>query len=218
MRDQLHAAACSIAARPALSTTIVVTLALGIGANGTIFMAVDAVLLKPLSYPDADRLVAVYERNVRGPGIATQLVAPGRREELNARNGTFDGLAASYFENMTDTSAGDPLRLEAMRTSPRFFRVLGVAPELGRAPTDTEERFGGPAVAVISHGLWQRRFGRDPHVIGRRVALGANRATVIAVMPDWFRYPLPRQTSGCQRRRRLSSSPPTPGGARRSYR
>lgn len=190
MRDHARAAFRSLKARPGLAATIVATLAIGVGANGAIFSAVDAVLLKPLPYPDADRLVAVYERNARGGANATQLVAPGRLEEWNAQNRTFDGLAASYFENMTDTSGRDPERIEAMRTSPRFFDVLGVAPQLGRTPSDAEERFGGPATVVISDAFWQRRFNRDPAVIGRRLILnGGAGATIVGVMPASFRYP-----------------------------
>ena len=190
MRDYLRTALRSITARPGLSATIVVTLAIGVGANGTIFSAVDAVLLKPLPYPNADRLVSVYERNLHGGENATQLVAPGRLEEWNADNRTIDGLAASYFENMTDTSGRDPERVEAMRTSPRFFRVLGVAPLIGRTPTDAEERFGGPAVVVISDAFWQRRFNRDAAVVGRRLILnGGAGATIVGVMSASFRHP-----------------------------
>ena len=111
---QWHAAARSLAHRRGLSVTVVATLTLGIGANSAIFSAVDAVLLRPLPYPAADRLVAIYERNA-GLRQATQLVAPGRLEEWNAQNRTFSGLAASYFENMTDTSGALPERVEAMR-------------------------------------------------------------------------------------------------------
>src|SRR5581483_6835295 len=118
---------------------IVVTLAIGIGANSAIFSAVDTVLLRPLPYPESDRLVAVYERNLARPQ-ATQLLAPGRLEEWNALNHTFTALAATYFENMTDTSGAEPERVAAMRTSPRFFDVLGVPPALGRTPAPGEER------------------------------------------------------------------------------
>lgn len=167
---------------------VVVTLALGIGANSAIFSAVDAVLLRPLPYSDADRLVAVYERNLARPQ-ATQLLAPGRLEEWNAQNHTFAGLAASYFENMTDTTGPMPERVAAMRTSPRFFTVLGVAPALGRTPTAEEERFGGPAVAVVSDAFWRTRLDADPAVIGRRLVLGGAAVTVVGVMPPSFQYP-----------------------------
>src|SRR5262249_53911948 len=112
--------------RRAAAATIVLTLAVGIGANSAIFSAVDAVLLRPLPFPQPDRLVAVSELN-RGIKQAIQLVAPVRLEEWNRLNASFDGLAGSYFENMTDTTSDTPQRVEAMRVSRRFFSVLGVA-------------------------------------------------------------------------------------------
>ena len=188
MRDSLADAIRSVVHRPALASAIVATLALGIGANAAIFSAVDAVLLRRLPYPDSDRLVAVYESNVTRRQ-AMQLVAPGRLEEWNAACSTFEGLAASYFENMTDASGTDPERVEARRTSPRFFRVLGVAPELGRAPTAEEEAAGGPAVAVVSDGFWRRRLGASAQALGMTLRLGGVPRTVIGVMPPSFRYP-----------------------------
>ncbi|HEX7138825.1 MAG TPA: ABC transporter permease [Vicinamibacterales bacterium] len=183
-----HAAAKAVVRRPALALAVTITLGLGIGANTIIFSAVDAVLLKPLPYPDSDRLVAVYEQNV-GLRQATQLVAPGRLEEWNERNVTFDGLAASYFENMTDLTAALPERVEAMRTSPRFFAVLGVRPFLGRWPTADEERFGGPPTAVVSHAFWRRRLGADQNIIGRSLNLSGTNWTIVGVMPSGFAYP-----------------------------
>src|SRR5205823_10812618 len=164
----LRSALRALVRRPGLAVTVVATLALGIGANSAIFSAVDAVLLKPLPYPDADRLVSVYESNA-ARRQSTALVAPVRLEEWNAMNHTFDGLAASYFENMTDTSGALPQRVAAMRTSPRFFAVLGAAPALGRTPTPEEERFGGPPVAVVSDAFWRDRLNGDPSAAGRKL-------------------------------------------------
>src|SRR5947209_584501 len=188
---EMRAALRPLARRPGLSATIILTLALAIGANSAIFSAVDAVLLQPLPFPSADRLVAVYERN-RALRQATQLVAPGRLEEWNARNHTFDGLAAMYFENMTDTTGALPERVAAMRTSPRFFAVLGAAPALGRTPTPEEERFGGPPVAVVSDAFWRDRLNGDPSAAGRKLILGGVIYTIIGVMPAAFRYPTER--------------------------
>ena len=178
----------SLAHRRGLAATVVVTLTLGIGANSAIFSAVDAVLLKPLPYPAADRLVAVYERN---PGLrqATQLVAPGRLEEWNAQNRTFDGLAASYFENMTDTTGALPERVEAMRTSPRFFAVLGVAPRSAgcrRRRRNSSAARRSSSSATRSGG---KRFDADPAAIGRALTLGGASRTIVGVMPPSFRYP-----------------------------
>src|SRR5258707_793436 len=188
MRDQLIAALRGLRHRRGVAVTIVLTLTLGIGANSAIFSAVDAVLLKPLPYPGADRLVVVYELNL-GQKQATQLVAPTRIEEWNRANRTLTGLAGSYFENMTDTTGALPERVAAIRTSPRFFVVLGVAPALGRTPTAAEETLGGPAVVIISDGFWRSRYNGDPSVIGRSLILSGASRTIIGVMPPSFRHP-----------------------------
>ena len=183
-----RAALRSLSRRRGLSATIVVTLALGIGANSAIFSAVDAVLLKPLPYPEPDRLVRLYELNLSRPG-ATQLVAPTRIEAWHEANRTLDGIAGSYFENLTETVGSVPERVEAMRTSPRFFAVLGVPPALGRWPTLEEEQAGGPKVVVLSDAVWRSRFNADPAVIGRTWRIGGGTPTIIAVMPPKMRYP-----------------------------
>ena len=188
MRDQLLASVRGLRHRCGVAATVVLTLTLGIGANSAIFSAVDAVLLKPLPYPDADRLVAVYELNL-GQRHATQLVAPARIEEWNRSSRSFSGLAGCYFENMTETSGALPERVAAMRTSPRFFTVLGVAAALGRTPTAQEEIMGGPPVVVISDGFWRSRFNADPGVVGRPLVLSGVSRTIAGVMPPSFRYP-----------------------------
>jgi putative ABC transport system permease protein len=188
MVHELRAALRSFRHRRGLAVTIVLTLTLGIGANSAIFSVVDAVLLKGLPYPSPDRLVAVYETNaVRRE--ATSLVAPGRLEEWNEANRSFAGLAGSYFENMTDTSGALPERLEAMRTSPRFFSVLAVPAAIGRTPTPIEETFGGPSVVILSDSFWRQRFGGDPSAVGRALAIGGASRLIIGIMPPSFRYP-----------------------------
>src|SRR5690349_20492330 len=177
-----RAAARALARRRALAATVVLTLTLAIGANSAIFSAVHAVLLKPLPYPSPEQVVKVYERRI-GLQQAMQLVAPGRLEEWYTRNHSFAGLSASYFENMTDTSGPLPERVAATRKAPRFFRVLGVAPALGRWPTDDEERFGGAAIVLVSDAFWRRRLGTDPQAVGRPLTLAGVSRTVIGVMP-----------------------------------
>jgi len=188
MLDQLRAAVRSVGHRRGTAAAIVTTLTLGIGANTAIFAFIDAVLLRPLPYPDAGRLVAAYELN-RGMKQSTQLVAPVRLEEWNSGNRTFVALAGSYFENVTDTTSGAPERIEAMRTSPRFFTVLGVAAALGRTLSADEERFGGPPAVVISDAFWRTRFNADASVVGRDLILGGASRTIVGVMPASFRYP-----------------------------
>jgi putative ABC transport system permease protein len=188
MRDQFVAALRSLRHRRGVAATVILTLTLGIGANSAIFSAIDAVLLKPLPYPEADRLVVVYELNL-GQKQATQLVAPVRIEEWNRANRSLAGLAGTYFENMTDTTGALPERVAAMRTSPRFFTVLGAAPQLGRTSTIAEETLGGPAVVIISDGFWRSRYNGDPSVIGKPLILSGVSRTIIGVMPPSFAYP-----------------------------
>jgi putative ABC transport system permease protein len=178
----------SVLRRRGLALAIVLTLTLGIGANAAIFSAIDAVLLRPLPYPASDRLVSLYEANA-SRRQSTGLVAPVRLEEWQRDNRSFDGLAGCYFENLSDTTGPLPERVVAMRISPRFFTVLGTAAALGRTPSPDEERFGGPAIAVLSDALWRARFNADPSIIGRVLVLGDQRRTVIGVMPASFRYP-----------------------------
>jgi putative ABC transport system permease protein len=202
MLDQCHAAIRGLRHRRGVAVTVVLTLMLGIGANSAIFSAVDAVLLKPLPFPDAERLVAVYELN-QGRRQATQLVAPVRLEEWNRQNRSFAGLAGSYFENMTDTTGATPERVEAMRTSPRFFSVLGVPAAIGRTLSAQEEIFGGPPAVVLSDAFWRKRFNADPGVVGQALVLSGASRTIVGVMPRSFQYPtattevwIPAQMSG----------------------
>ena len=188
MLHEMHVAFRSVARRRGVAITIILTLALGIGANSAIFSAIDAVLLKPLPYPSADRLVAVYETNASQKQL-TSLVAPVRLEEWNRLNRSFDGLAGSYFENVTDSTGPLPERVAAMRISPRFFSVLGAPAAIGRTVSAEEEIFGGPAVVVISDSFWRGRFNADQSVIGRSLILGGVQRTIVGVMPPSFRFP-----------------------------
>src|SRR5215470_9106906 len=172
----------SVTRRRGLALAIVLTLTLGIGANAAIFSAIDAVLLRPLPYPASDRLVALYEANA-SQRLSTGLVAPVRLEEWNSQSQLFDGMAGCYFENLTDTTGPLPERVASMRISPRFFSVMGTAAAIGRTPSPDEERFGGPAVAVLSDGFWRSRFNADPSAIGRVLILGDQRRTIVGVMP-----------------------------------
>jgi putative ABC transport system permease protein len=188
MFHEWRAAVRSVVRRPGFALAVILTLTLGIGANSAIFSAIDTVLLKPLPYPAADRLVAVYEASP-GQNQATSLVAPVRLEEWNRLNHSFDGLAGSYFENVTETTGPLPERLAAMRTSPRFFSVLGTPAAVGRTPSVDEERFGGLAAVVISDSFWRARFNADPSAVGRSLVLGDLSRTIVGVMPPSFRYP-----------------------------
>src|SRR5262245_11561241 len=208
MLAHLAAAIRSFRHRRAAAATIVVTLMIGIGANSAIFSAVDAVLLRPLPFPESERLVAVSELN-RSMKQAIQFVAPVRLEEWNRLTTSFDGLAGSYFENTTDTTGDTPQRVEAMKVSPRFFGVLGVAAALGRTLAPDEEVFGGPPAVVVSDAFWRTRRNSDPDVVGQSIVLTGVRRTIVGVMPPSFRYPtqstevwIPAQIAGALGRER----------------
>ena len=172
--------------RPAMALTIIATLTLCIGANTAIFSAVDTLLLRPLPYPAADRLVAIHETNVKQLG-AEGLVAPVRAADWASAARTLDAIAGCYFENLTDTSAPLPERVEAMRVSPGFLTLFGTSPLLGRTFSPEEERLVAP-VAVISEGFWTRRFGRD-QAVGRQLPLGGRSYTIVGIMPASFQAP-----------------------------
>jgi predicted permease len=189
MKD-LRYAARSLVRRPALALPIVLTLALGIGANSAIFSAIDTVLLKPLPYPTADRLVAVYEIS---PGQrANGLAAPVRFIEWSRMSRAFEGFSGCYFENVTDTTGPLPESAAAMRTASGFFSLIGTPAAIGRTFTADEERFGGPAAVVVSDAFWRTRLNADPAVVGRTLTLSDTPRTIVGVMPPSFRYPSAR--------------------------
>ena len=174
--------------RPAYSLTTILVLALGIGAAATLFSVVDTVLLRPLPYPHADRLVLVLEANPAKHANAS-LVAPGRLEDWNRMSEAFvpRGITGEYGENDTDTSGAQLERLSGLRVAPGFFQVMETAPVLGRTFTPDEERsVPGPSPVVISYAFWTRRFARSPAALGRQLVLAGTPYTVVGVMPQSF--------------------------------
>ncbi len=178
----------SLIRRPGFSLAVVGLLTLGIAVNTALFSVVDTVLLKPLPYPDPSQLVVVMEAST-AKTQKDSLVAPQRIEDWNRLSRTFSAIAGSYYENVTDTSASEPQRLSGLRVSPRYFQVFGMKPSIGRTFTADEERFGGPQVAVISYGLWDRRYGRDARITSRRLLIGGQGFSVVGVMPKGFGTP-----------------------------
>jgi predicted permease len=169
---------------PGFFAIAVAALALGIGANTTIFSAVEAVLLRPLPYFQPDRLVMVWEDSSY-IGFAHNTPAPGNYQDWRAQNTTFTDMAALYYDSESLTSEGPPEQLSGRRVTQNFFDVLGVQPVVGRPFTKDEER-NQSAVLVISYGLWQRHFGGEPSIAGHRVLLDGAQATIVGVMPKGF--------------------------------
>ena len=187
LQDIRHAVR-QLSQRPGFTAVVVITLALGIGANSAIFTVVNSVLLRPLTYPDPDRLVLVWERNRAAPQ-AINVVNPGNYLDWRDRSGSFTDLAAFGWSSLTFTGAA-PENVPGRMVTPNFFRTLGTAPALGRVFTADEALPSGPAVIVLSDGLWRRRFGADPGVVGRAVSVAGGSVTVLGVMPPGFQ-PMP---------------------------
>lgn len=168
------------------TAVVLLTLTLGITANTAIFSVVDAVLLRPLPYADAGRLVMVWNRDERG---SRGPLAVGELLDWRRESRSFSYMAALDFGSFNLTGTGDPERLRGARVSADLFPLLGVRPLVGRWPRADEDRPGAPRVVLLSHALWQRRFGADPNLVGRTVRLDDESWTVIAVMPAGFDFP-----------------------------
>jgi putative ABC transport system permease protein len=170
---------------PMLSGLAIATLALGIGGVTAMFSAFDAVLIRPLPYADADKLVMIWDR-MRNQAVTTKhQPAPAEYIEWRRLNTVFADLAASQPADATLSGDGEPEQVPGRKVSWTLWNVLGVSPMLGRGFTE-EEDDKGVRVVVISHGLWQRRFGGSPGIIGRKILLNDEPYEVIGVMPQGF--------------------------------
>ena len=173
---------------PAFAATAILTLALGIGANTAIFSVVNTVLLRPLPYKDADRLVTVWGYN-RARGFDADQVSPLDFADWRSQNHVFEGMAASTDTQYTLTGQGEPELITAYAFSADYFRVLGTAPFLGRTFLPEEEEPGQNHVTVLSYSFWQKRFGGDRGLVGKDILLNGAPYTVVGVMPPAFQYP-----------------------------
>jgi putative ABC transport system permease protein len=170
---------------PGLTFVAALTLALGIGANSAIFSVVNAVLLRPLPYLDADRLVMVNyyrSRMLNDFAVAAEFL------EWRDQAKSFEWIAACRFDAADLTGSGEPERLNVGFASADLFVTLGVAPALGRSFTSEEDTLGGEQSVILSDMLWRRRFGGDPQVIGRTLTLGGQSRTVVGIMPPGFQF------------------------------
>jgi putative ABC transport system permease protein len=171
----------------AFTVAALVTLALGIGANTAIFSVVEAVLLRALPYRDADRVVLLWENN-RMRGRPHNVVNPENFLDWRDQSASFDEMAAFVDQRYNLTGGGEPEEVAAQATTPNLFQLLGAQPLLGRALMPGDGESGREEVAVIGHGLWQRRFGGSPDVVGRVVTLDGKGVTVVGVMPPDFKW------------------------------
>jgi putative ABC transport system permease protein len=195
MRDDLCAAFRSLRSSPTFTAVALIVLMLGIGASTAIFSVVDTVVLRGLPFDEHDRLVAVGERRpnndpLRDPRSLLS-VAPQNYLDWAAQQQVFDSMAAIAGAAFTLKDPGmEPEDLRAQRVTSSFFDVLRAHPAIGRAFTTDNEVDGRHLVAVLSDGLWRRRFGADPSVVGRTISLDASSYEVVGIMPPDFAYPV----------------------------
>ena len=166
----------------------VLTLALGIGANTTIFSAMESVILHPFSFPNQDRLVVIYERMLGG-GVNRMNVTPGALHDWREQSKNFEQFVTANFDDFDLTGGDRPEQLRGYRVSAGFFGALGAQPLLGRTFQPEEDTLGREQVVVLKHSLWERRFGSDPKILGQAIKLNNQTYTVIGVMPKEFNFP-----------------------------
>jgi putative ABC transport system permease protein len=174
--------------KPGFTLVAVLTLALGIGATTAIFSVVNAVLLRSLPYRDPDRLMLLGHRGEE-QGTVTFNATPPDFLEWRDQSNVFEQIAAYRSDTADLIFNGEPEELIAGIVSANLFVTLGVSPALGRAFTPEEDQAGGPLAVILSDGLWRRRFGGDPRVIGRAITVGDQSRTVVGIMPPGFRFP-----------------------------
>ena len=173
---------------PGFTFFAVAVLALAIAANTAIFSIADAVLLRPLPYRDANQLVMVWEE-ASSYGFPEDTPAPGNFSDWKARNHVFEDVAAISAYDLNLTGDGNPEQLTGQAVPSNLFSVLGVSPALGRDFRQDDNVPGTAHVAILSHGLWRRRFGADPGIVGQQIRLNGEKYTVLGVMPRGFLYP-----------------------------
>ncbi len=170
---------------PGFTLVVILTLALGIGANTAIFSMVNGVLLRPLPYANSGRLVVLRERNME-LGFSHFSVAPGTLLDWQAQNHVFESLAATSTADYNLTGMEQPVRVHGLRVTANLFSLLGIQPELGRSFLPQEDAPGQNEVVILSHGFWQDKFGGDPGIVGKQIRLDGTSRTVIGVadVPD----------------------------------
>jgi putative ABC transport system permease protein len=174
---------------PGFTCVAIITLALGIGANTAIFSVADAFLIRPVTFPDTDRMVMIMALS---PGQTSDWskVAPGDFEDWERQGQSFEPLAAGRWNVFNLTGAGDPLRVRGFEVTANFLETLRVEPALGRGFLKGANKPGYDTEVVLGDGLWQRQFGADPHIIGKSIRLNDKLMTVVGVMPKSFSFPL----------------------------
>ncbi|HKG48722.1 MAG TPA: ABC transporter permease [Pyrinomonadaceae bacterium] len=174
--------------RPTFTLIAVVTLALGIGANTAIFSAINALLLKPLPFPELDRVVAVWDK-LPSRGVMHNEVAIANYLDWQSQSQSFEQLALYRWWSANLTGIDLPERIQGFLVTANFLDVTGIKPIMGRSFSAEENQPGKDQVAVITHSLWQRRFGGDPNILNKTITINSVVRTVVGVMPERFNFP-----------------------------
>jgi len=175
-----------LAKRPGFAAIAVLTLALGIGATTAIFSVVDAVMIRPLPFHDAEQLVALWAKDSHYDQMPVS--GPDYLDWVKGSD-AFSALAAGAIDDPTVTGYGDPEHLYGIQVTPNFFQVLGVQPSIGRAFFPGEDQVSRDHVVILGYSTWQRKFGGDPSIVGKDVMLDGEAYAVIGIMPGTFRFP-----------------------------
>ncbi len=188
LRNDIRYALRNLSKRPGFTLIAVVTLALGIGANTAIFSAVNALLLKPLPFPQLDRVVAVWDK-LPSRGVLHNEVAMANYIDWRAQNQSFEQLALYSWWSANVTGGDTPERIQGFLVTANFLDAIGIKPIMGRNFYPEENQPGKDGVAIITHSLWQRRFGGDPNIINKTITINTIARTIIGVMPERFNFP-----------------------------
>jgi putative ABC transport system permease protein len=170
---------------PGFFLMAVAALSLGIGANTAVFSVVNGILLRPLPYPQPDRLVVIHDTQ---PALSTAPASYPKYIDWRDQNRVFEVIGGSAPASAVLTGSGDPVRIPVARTTATLFRVFAVQPALGRWFEEAEDHPSGPGVVVLSHGFWSRQFGSDPAILDRTITLNDTPRTVVGVMPEGFAH------------------------------
>ena len=171
--------------QPVLTGVAILTLALGIGANTAMFSVINTVLLRPLPYPNPDRLVWMNES---GDEVANRMVSYPNFLDWSTRNHTFEAMSTYRTWGVTLTGVDQPTKIDAGMVAADYFKVMGVTPFRGRAFTAEDDRPGATPVTIISYAFWQKYFAGDTSVVGKTIALDDSAFTVIGIMPEDFTH------------------------------
>ncbi len=174
--------------RPWFTLTVVLTLALGIGANTALFSIINVLLLRPLPLPQPQQIVQVWEVSRQSGNLKFPVALPNM-VDWRTQSSSFEHIAAYSYTGLNLSSDEQPEFIAVLSVTTDYFKVMGVTPVMGRDLRDEDGLPNAPRTAVLSHGFWQRRFAADPHIIGRTIRLNSENCTVIGVMPKGFDFP-----------------------------